>query len=218
MGPDGAIGSKTRAVSALINPSVTKGCTEWWRAEFKQHAGGSVDATGPRRASAPPIAAAPLLGMEPVDTVPAHQGWVAPGHLVRTRGQDDCYIVTASTRGVRQVCNAAAGLAFPSAKCLVIPTVRLFCPIRCTGRTPLIGIVQHFPAWCLLSEGSGPPPSAHTKQLPPKETDTVRRGRREDGVAFSAREKPLDACTPAARREGRVAVQGRATTPKGRKR
>jgi hypothetical protein len=30
---------------------------------------------------------------------------------------------------------------------------------------------------------------------------------REDGVAFSAPEKPPDACTPAARREGRVAAQ-----------
>jgi hypothetical protein len=35
---------------------------------------------------------------------------------------------------------------------------------------------------------------------------------REDGVAFSAPEKPPDACTPAARREGRVAAQYCATT------
>jgi hypothetical protein len=35
---------------------------------------------------------------------------------------------------------------------------------------------------------------------------------REDGVAFSAPEKPPDACTPAARREGRVAAQCCATT------
>jgi predicted amidophosphoribosyltransferase len=35
---------------------------------------------------------------------------------------------------------------------------------------------------------------------------------REDGVAFSAPAKPLDACTPAARREGRVAAQCCATT------
>jgi hypothetical protein len=38
------------------------------------------------------------------------------------------------------------------------------------------------------------------------------KGEREDGVAFSAPEKPPDACTPAARREGRVAAQGCATT------
>jgi len=35
---------------------------------------------------------------------------------------------------------------------------------------------------------------------------------REDGVAFLAPEKPPDACTPAARREGRVAAQCCATT------
>jgi hypothetical protein len=38
------------------------------------------------------------------------------------------------------------------------------------------------------------------------------KGEREDGVAFSAPEKPPDACTPAARREGRVAAQCCATT------
>jgi hypothetical protein len=35
---------------------------------------------------------------------------------------------------------------------------------------------------------------------------------REDGVAFSAPEKPPVACAPAARREGRVAAQCCATT------
>jgi hypothetical protein len=44
---------------------------------------------------------------------------------VGTLGQDDRYIVTASTPGVPRVCDAAAGLASPSAKSLVVPTVKL---------------------------------------------------------------------------------------------
>jgi hypothetical protein len=40
---------------------------------------------------------------------------------------------------------------------------------------------------------------------------------REDGVAFSAPEKLPDACTPAARREGKVAAQCCATTHRRQK-
>ena len=122
MGRDGAIGSKTRAICALIDPSVAKGCAEVV-ARCPPQAAGRMERHRDRAAqhtSAPPFAAAPLLRMEPIDTVPAYQGLGLSGHRVRTLGQNDRHIVTAGRPGVPQVCNAAAGLACPSAKSLVI--------------------------------------------------------------------------------------------------
>jgi len=62
--------------------------------------------------------------------------WVASGRLGRTPGPDGRSVFTARTPDVPQARDAAAGLASPSAKSLVIPTVSLACAIRCTGRTP----------------------------------------------------------------------------------
>jgi hypothetical protein len=63
------------------------------------------------------------------------KAWVASGRLVRTPGPDGRSVFTARTPDVPQACNAAAGLASPLAKSLIIPTVPA-CAIRCTGRTP----------------------------------------------------------------------------------
>jgi len=65
------------------------------------------------------------------------------------------------------------------------------CAIRGTGRRPLIGIVQHFPDWCILFGGLGPPPSVpssgfHPKGQAPFRVEDKRR------CCFSASEKPLD--------------------------
>jgi hypothetical protein len=65
----------------------------------------------------------------------------------------------------------------------------------------------------LLSEGLGRCPRRASSGFHPKRQTPFRvKEEREDGVAFSAPEKPPDACTPAARREGRVAAQCCATT------
>jgi hypothetical protein len=67
--------------------------------------------------------------------------------------------------------------------------------------------------WRLLSEGLGRCPRRASSGFHPKRQTPFRvKGEREDGVAFSAPEKPPDACTPASRREGRVAAQCCATT------
>jgi hypothetical protein len=67
--------------------------------------------------------------------------------------------------------------------------------------------------WRLLSEGLGRCPRRASSGFHPKRQTPFRvKEEREDGVAFSAPEKPPDACTPAARREGRVAAQCCATT------
>jgi hypothetical protein len=63
---------------------------------------------------------------------------------VRTLGQDDRYIVTASTPGVPQPCDAMAAVTSPSAKSVVIPTVSLPVQSAARGEHPLIGVVQHF--------------------------------------------------------------------------
>jgi hypothetical protein len=68
--------------------------------------------------------------------------WVASGQLVRTPGPDGRSIFTARTPDVSQVCDAAAALASPSAKSLVIPTVSLRVQSAAQGDDPLIGIVQ----------------------------------------------------------------------------
>jgi hypothetical protein len=73
--------------------------------------------------------------------------------------------------------------------------------------------------WSLLSEGLGRRPRRASSGFHPKRQTPFRvKQEREDGVAFSAPEKPPDACTPAARRQGRVAAQCRATTPAEAKR
>jgi hypothetical protein len=144
------------------------------------------------------------------------------------------------------------------------------CAVRCTGRTPPVGIVQHVgspiarvrvtrrgrrdscgahgggglvrnpdqclvwrharlgfdpsqrerPAcgWSLFCEGLGRcPRRASSGSHPKRQTPFRVKQEREDGVAFSAPEKPPDACTPAARREGRVAAQCCATTRRRRR-
>jgi hypothetical protein len=68
--------------------------------------------------------------------------WVASGQLVRTPGPDGRSVFTARTPDVSQVCDAAAALASPSAKSLVIPTVSLRVQSAAQGDDPLIGIVQ----------------------------------------------------------------------------
>jgi hypothetical protein len=114
---------------------------------------------------------------------------------------------------VPQPCDAAAALTSLSAKSLVIPTVSLPVQSAAQGEHPLVGVVQHFDGWRLLSEGLGRCPRRASSGFHPKRQTPFRvKEEREDGVAFSAPEKPPDACTPAARREGRVAAQCCATT------
>jgi hypothetical protein len=67
--------------------------------------------------------------------------------------------------------------------------------------------------WSLLCEGLGRCSRRASSGFHPKRQTPFRvKQEREDGVALSAPEKPPDACTPAARREGRVAAQCCATT------
>jgi hypothetical protein len=69
--------------------------------------------------------------------------------------------------------------------------------------------------WSLLYEGLGRCPRRASSGFHPKRQTPFRvKEEREDGVAFSAPEKPPDACTPAARHDGRVAAQCCATTRK----
>ena len=62
--------------------------------------------------------------------------WVASGQLVRTPDPDDRVIFTARTPGVPQVCDAATGLASPSAKYFIIPIVRLPVQSAAQGEHP----------------------------------------------------------------------------------
>jgi hypothetical protein len=71
------------------------------------------------------------------------KAWVASGQIVRTPGPDGRSIFTASTPDVPQPCDAAATLATPSAKSLVIPTVSLPVQSAARGEHPMIGVVQH---------------------------------------------------------------------------
>jgi hypothetical protein len=71
------------------------------------------------------------------------KAWVTSGQLVRTPGPDGRSVFTASTPDVPQPCDAAGGLASPSAKSLVIPTVNLPVQSAAQGEHPVIGIVPH---------------------------------------------------------------------------
>jgi hypothetical protein len=143
------------------------------------------------------------------------KAWGASGELGRTPGSDGRSVFTARTPDVPQVCATAAALASPSANSLLIPTVNLPVQSAAKGQHPVIGIVQHFGGWRLPSEGLGRCPRRASSGFHPKRQTPFRvKEEREDGVAFSAPEKPPDACTPAARREGRVAAQCCATTRK----
>jgi hypothetical protein len=71
------------------------------------------------------------------------EAWVASGQLACTPGPDGRSVFTARTADVPQVCGAAATLASPSAKSLVIQTVRLPVQAAAQGEHPVIGIVQH---------------------------------------------------------------------------
>ena len=68
---------------------------------------------------------------------------VASGQLGRTPGPDGRSVFTARTPDVPQACDAAAGLASPSAKSLAIPTVSLLVQSAAQGEYAAVGIVQH---------------------------------------------------------------------------
>src|SRR6266700_1894112 len=71
------------------------------------------------------------------------KAWVASGQLVRTPGPDGRSMFTARTPDVPQPCDAAAALASPSAKALVIPTVSLAVQAVALGEHPVIGVGLH---------------------------------------------------------------------------
>jgi MarR family len=71
------------------------------------------------------------------------KAWVASGELVRTPGPDGRSVFTARTPNVPQAGDAAVGLASPSAKSLVIPTVSVPVQSAAQGEHPSIGVVQH---------------------------------------------------------------------------
>jgi MarR family len=68
--------------------------------------------------------------------------WVASGQLVRAPGPDGRSVFTARTPDVPQPCDAAAGLALPSAKSLAISTVSVAVQSAAQGEDPLVGIVH----------------------------------------------------------------------------
>jgi hypothetical protein len=149
LGPDGRHRVKARAVRAPINPSVSKGSTE-------AEPGCSASALSSRPAAdaiclracfsaVDCSSTARSWGWNRSTTSRRAKVWFASGQIWRTPGPDGRSIFTARTLGVAQACNAAAALAFPSAKSLVIPTVSL--PVRSAaqGERRVIGIavVQH---------------------------------------------------------------------------
>jgi MarR family len=73
--------------------------------------------------------------------------WGASGQLVRTPGPDGRSVFRARTPDGPQPCDAAAALASPSAKSLVIPTVSLPVQSAAQGEHPLVGVVQHVGSW-----------------------------------------------------------------------
>jgi hypothetical protein len=166
MGPDGAIGSNARApINLFVAKDYTEAVVRCW-----PHAAGVTGAPmrqGRAACISAAVAAAPLLRLEPLDTVPAHQGWGAPGHLVRTLGQDDRYIVTASTPGATGVQHSGRS-CFPISKISRHSNGEDICAIRYTGRTPLIGIVQHAGSAKPRSMQGGPGSSVGGSQHPPK--------------------------------------------------
>src|SRR5450631_2393939 len=72
------------------------------------------------------------------------KAWVASGQIVRTPGPDGRSIFTARTPDVPRLCDAAATLAPPSAKSLVIPTVSLPVQSAARGEHAVTGVVQPF--------------------------------------------------------------------------
>jgi hypothetical protein len=129
-----------------------------------------------------------LLGPEPVDHVAPRQGmgriWSARAHAPPGRS----FPFSARTPDVPQASDAAAALASPSAS---VMRLRL----RSSDCVPNVSALRR----AGLSRRSRPSCSALSQALQPSR------------VAFSAPEKPPDACTPAARREGWVAAQCCAT-------
>jgi hypothetical protein len=216
MGPDGAIRSKTRAVRAPINPSVSKGCTE---AEPSCSASASSSRPDGRRNRPARLLQRRRLphnrshmGLEQVDHAAAGQGmgriWSAcshtrPGWSFRIHSENTRCVTGVRRRGhphfpVRKISRHSNGEPVQSAA---------------QGEHAVVGVVQHFGGWRLLSEGLGRCPRRASSGFHPKRQTPFRvKEEREDGVAFSAPEKPPDACTPAARRDGRVAAQGCAAT------
>jgi DNA-binding MarR family transcriptional regulator len=71
------------------------------------------------------------------------KAWVASGQLVRTPSPDGRSIFTARTPDLAQACNAAANIASPSEKALVIPTVLPMQPAA-QGEDLVNGAVHHF--------------------------------------------------------------------------
>jgi hypothetical protein len=118
-------------------------------------------------------------------------------HLART-------IVTSSQRA-RPVCHRCATpwpVLFPISKISRHSNGEAICAIRCTGRTPLITIVQHFPAWCLLSEGLGPPRSTRTKASTQKDRHHFAWRTRRRGCFFGLRSRWMLAHPPLAAKAG----------------
>jgi hypothetical protein len=99
--------------------------------------------------------------------------WVASDQLGRTPGSDGRSVFTARNPDVPQARDAAAGLASPSAKSLVIPTVSLPVQSGARGEHPVVGVVQHF-GWRLLSEGLGRCPRRASSGLHPKRQTPFR--------------------------------------------
>ena len=115
-----------------------------------------------------------LLGLEPVDHVAARQGigrirsaraHARLGWSFRTHSED--------TR-CATMCDVAAGLASPSAKSLVIPTVSLAVQSAAQGEHPVVGVVQHVGGWRLLFEGLGRCPRRASSGFHPKRQTPFR--------------------------------------------
>jgi hypothetical protein len=202
MGPARRVPVKARALRAPINRSVSKGRTE---VEPSCSASASSSRPDRRRNRAARLLQRRRLqqhrsrswGWNQSTMSRRVKAWVASGQLVRTPGPDGRSVFTARTPAVPQVCDAVAVLASPPAKSLIIPTVSLPVQSAAQGEHP-VEIVQHLGGWRLLSEGLGRCPRRASSGFHPKRQTPFRvKGEREDGVAFSAPEKPPDACTPA---------------------
>jgi len=82
------------------------------------------------------------------------KAWVASGQLVRTPGPDGRSIFTARTPDLPQACDAAATIASPSEKALIIPTVL---PVQSPAQAEDLvnGVVQHSIATLRVTRAAG---------------------------------------------------------------
>jgi hypothetical protein len=137
MGPDRRHPVAARAVRASINPAVSMGCAEV-EPSCAASAWSSRPARSPKQLFCAPVSAPSIAttarswGWNRSTGARRVKVWVASARLVRTPALDGRSSFTVRNTRCAQACDAAAALAFPSAKYLVIAAVSL--PVQSTAQ------------------------------------------------------------------------------------